>query len=197
MKRYEGFSATKSGRRKDLEPGGYVVKIMKAEDVHFQNGDCLMVSFEIAEGEKAGFFTEDYRNNTFDNKKWRGVHYLNQPQGDGSERDGWSVNAMNNFIAVLQESNPGFVWNWEPVERGDYAQLKGKLLGVLMGKVQWSYNGKTGWNTKCRAVIPAQDVRNGEFEIPADKPLAENRRTDAAVDSFTEELLDSDDDLPF
>lgn len=194
MKRYDGFEARRSMRREVLEPDGYVLKIMKAEDADFGNGPCLMISFDIAEGERQGFFARDYRQNTFENKKWRGVHYLNQPKGDGSEKDGWAVNAMNNFIAVLQESNPGFSWDWGPVERGDYGQLKGKLLGGLFGKVQWEWDGKTGWNTKCRSIIPAEDVRQGHFEVPADKPL-----NNSPLAASTAELAESltDEDLPF
>ena len=198
MKRYEGFQPRLSTARENLAPGGYVARIMKAEDVQFdRGGHALMVSFDIAEGEERGFFARDYKNNTFDNKKWRGVKYLSHPKGDGTEKDGWSVSAMNNFIGVLQESNPGFTWDWGPVEKGDYSQLKGKLLGVLYGKTEWSYNGKTGWNTKCRALIPAEDVRQGNFETPADKPLNQPATAQplSQADNMAAEL--TDDDLPF
>ncbi|MEY8313423.1 hypothetical protein AALA61_15950 [Oscillospiraceae bacterium 42-9] len=193
MKRYEGYQPVKSTHREILPPGGYVVKIMKVEDAAFANGPCLVVSFDIAEGEKAGFYTADYRGNTFENKKWRGVHFLNRPAGDGSERDGWAVHAMNNFVAVLQESNPGYTWDWGPIEAGDYSQLKGKLLGALMGRVEWEYEGKTGWNTKCRAFLPAQDIRAGDFQIPEDKPLS--KKTSAQPVDIAG--FDSDNDLPF
>lgn len=198
MKRYEGFAAQKSGRREHLAPGGYVVKIMKAEDVSFSNGPCLMLSFDIAEGADKGFFLRDYRQNTYDNKKWRGVHYLNQPCGDGSEKDSWAIHAMNNFIAVVQESNPGFTWDWGPVEMGDYSQLKGKVLGALFGQVEWEYNGKTGWATKCRGLITAQDVRDGNFTTPADKPLHQSRQPAQPVSTQDSSgSLEDDDDLPF
>lgn len=194
MNQYNGFAAQKSGRREALPPDGYVVKIMGVEEKNFSNGPCLVVSYDIAEGNNAGFFANDYRSNTFENKSWRGVHFLNVPKGDGTERDGWAVNAMNNFIAVLQESNPGFEWNWDAVARSEYTALKGKLLGMLFGRVEWDYNGKTGWSTKSRAIIPAEDVRKGFFEIPADKPLNRSASTAPAARSSA---FDSDGDLPF
>ena len=193
MKRYEGYNPVRQARRQTLPPGGYVAVIKKAEETDLGNGPLLLVSFDVAEGEHRGFFAEDYRNNHFENKKWRGVHYLNQPQGDGTERDGWAVNAMNNFIAVLQESNPDFAWDWASVERGDYSQLRGKLLGVLFGMVQWEWEGKTGWNSKCRSLIPAQDVRAGDFETPADKPLS---TAASAGHTRVEARGDWQDDLP-
>lgn len=201
MKRYTGYMPKKSGRRELLPPGGYVAKVMKAEDRDFSNGPALMLSFDIAEGEHQGFFAEDYRSNTYDNKTWRGVTYLTQPKGDGTEKDGWAVNAMNNLVAVLQESNPGYAWDWGPIEQGDYSQLKGKLLGVLFGNVEWEYQGKTGWNTKCRALIPAEDVRAGQFEVPADKPLKGSSPSQSPgagkAEEWTEDAFSGDNDLPF
>lgn len=201
MKRYEGYNPVRQARRQTLPPGGYVAVIKKVEETDLGNGPLLLISFDVAEGEHRGFFAEDYRNNQFENKKWRGVHYLNQPRGDGTERDGWAVNAMNNFIAVLQESNPGFAWDWPSVERGDYGQLRGKLLGVLFGMVQWEWEGKTGWNSKCRSLIPAQDVRAGGFETPADKPLstaasAGHTRAPGGGQTRVEARGDWIDDLP-
>lgn len=194
MNQYNGFAAQKIGRRETLPPDGYVVKIMGVEEKNFSNGPCLVVSYDIAEGNNAGFFAADYRNNTFENKSWRGVHYLNVPKGDSTERDGWAVNAMNNFIAVLQESNPGFAWSWDAAARSDYTALKGKLLGMLFGRVEWEYNGKTGWSTKSRSIIPVDDVRKGLFEIPEDKPLNKPGSTAPAAQSSA---FDSDGDLPF
>ncbi len=194
MNQYSGFAAQKSGRRETLPPDGYVVKIMGVEEKSFSNGPCLMVSFDIAEGNNAGFFANDYRNNTFENKRWRGVHFLSVPKEDGTERDGWAVNAMNNFIAVLQESNPGFVWDWAAAAREDYSALKGRLMGVLFGRVEWKYNGETGWNTNSRAIIPVEDVRKGFFEIPADKPLNKGGSTAGPAQGSA---FDSDGDLPF
>lgn len=194
MKRYEGFAPHKMGHYEDLTPGGYVLKIMKAEDVEFENGPCLKLSFDIAEGEKQDFFAKDYRQNPFENRKWRGIHYLNQPKGDGSKNDGWAINSMNNFAGVLEESNPGFTWDWVPIEKGDYSQFAGKLMGGLFGKVEWKWDGKNGWKTKLRFIVPAEDVRQGDFEIPESKPL-----NNSPFAASTAELADSltDDDLPF
>lgn len=199
MRRYEGYSPVKSVRREVLPSGGYVIRIKTVKEITFSSGPCLAVLFDIAEGEKSNFFSTDFETNTYEDKKWRGVHYLNQPLGDGSERDGWAVNAMNNFVAVLHESNPGYTWNWGPIEAGDYSQLKGKLLGALMGRVQWEYQGKTGWNTKCRAFIPAQDVRDGHFEVPGDKELKRSARTQTSGAAADDDMsaFDDDDDLPF
>lgn len=206
MRRYEGFSPVRSSGRSLLPPGGYVIKIMKAEEMSFSGRATLMVSFDIDEGVHAGFYAADYRNNTYANKFWRGVHYLNIPKGDGSEQDGWAVNAMNNFIAVLQESNPGYAWSWEAAERGDYTALKGKRLGALMGRVEWAKNGKSGWDTKCRAIIPVDDIRAGDFQVPEDKLIKKNlfeaSRPASASGNEQQSLpdvawSDSDDDLPF
>lgn len=200
MKRYNGFMPVRSARRELLPPGGYVVMIAKAEDVTYSWGTVLLLSFDIAEGEHKGHFAADYKQNTYENKKWRGTYRLTQPAGDGSEKDGWAVNAMNNAIAVLQESNPGYTWDWEPVERGDYSQLKGKLMGVLFRNKEWEYDGKSGWTTECCSLIPAADIRDGNFSVPEDKLLAKTsakpEKKDEAGNGFVDNMMDFDD-LPF
>lgn len=202
MKRYDGFMPQKASHRELLPPGGYVAKIMKAEDLSYSWGEVLLLSFDVAEGEYAGHFASDYRQNTREDRKWRGTHRLTQPRGDGSERDGWAINAMNNAVAVIQESNPGYAWDWGPIERGDYSQLKGKLVGILYRRREWEWNGKTGWTTECCGLIPAQDVRDGSFAIPADKPLnskpgGSSSTAGGSWSAADIAAFDSDDDLPF
>lgn len=196
MRRYNGFEAKKSAVKENLPAGGYVAKIMGAEELHYTWGDVLLLSFDILEGDFRDFFAADYRGQDREDKKWRGTYRLNEPKDDGSEKDGWTKRAMNNAVAVLEESNPGYHWDWEPMERGDFNQLKGKIVGVLFRNKEWLYEGKTGWMTECCALTSADDIRKGKFTMPKDKPLPSDKRQPVSSDGFSERNA-VDDDLPF
>ena len=73
MKAFNGYEPKRSYVREQLPAGGYVVKIMDVKLVHNDWGDILLLSFDVEEGDKKGFFRDDYRGQTYEDKKWRGT----------------------------------------------------------------------------------------------------------------------------
>ena len=61
MKAFSGYEPKRSYVREQLPAGGYVVKIMDVKPVHNDWGDILLLSFDVEEGDKKGFFRDDYR----------------------------------------------------------------------------------------------------------------------------------------
>ena len=188
IKSYNGFKPERTTARETLPAGGYVAKIMDATVISYDWGDVLKVDFDIAEGEYKGFFANDYRNNTNDDKKWRGTYRINIPNESNQYFDS-QRKSFNNFIACLEETNNGFHWAW------DETALKGKGIGVLFRNKEWEYNGSTGWTTECCAVTTAKDIREGNFKLPKDKPL--KAKETVSTTSFSYALPAIDDDLPF
>jgi len=186
---FNGFKKEKisTAVREILPHGGYVGKILRAEIVNYSWGSQLVISYDITEGEYTGFFRKDWDNQNFENKKWRGTLKLGIPTGDGSDQDGWKVNAINNLAASLEESNAGYVWDW------DEAKLKGKMLGFLVREFEWSMNGNTGISTETSSCTDVETVRSGKFRIPKRRKL-KNTNTDDAPASA---VIDDPDDLPF
>lgn len=198
MKQFSGFEVKKSaGAREFLPVGGYVAKIMGAKEIQYDWGTVILISFDIAEGDFRDFFLTDYRAQDSEDKKWRGTYRLREPNEDGSEKDNWTIRAFNNAVAVLEESNNGYHWNWTPIESGDFSQLKGKLVGVLYRNEEWSMNGNTGWSTKCCALASVEDIRKGKFRMPKDKPLKTTKTSSDTMSSLPQDVIVSDDDLPF
>lgn len=199
MKRYTGYEAKKSTSREYLPAGGYVAKIKAAEEISYDWGTVLVLSFDISEGEKKDFFAQDYRSQDTEDKKWRGTFRLTEPRDDGSEKDQWAKRSFNNMVAVLEESNPGYHWDWAPIENGDFSQFKDKAVGVLFRNAEWKNKetGNTGWKTECCTLIPVEDIRQGKFKMPKDKPLSPPKKAASKnpIDISAEEL--TDDDLPF
>ena len=190
IKSYNGFKPERTTARETLPAGGYVAKIMDATVISYDWGDVLKVDFDIAEGEYKGFFATDYRNNTNDDKKWRGAYRINIPNESNQYFDS-QRKSFNNFIACLEETNNGFHWAW------DETALKGKGIGVLFRNKEWEYNGSTGWTTECCAVTTAKDIREGNFKMPKDKPLKAKAANTGVNSETTFAPVDDDADLPF
>ncbi|MBR0161922.1 MAG: hypothetical protein IJQ02_11665 [Oscillospiraceae bacterium] len=192
MKRFEGFEAKKAGGAREILPvGGYVCEIKSAKVEEYRGGEysSLVLAIDVTEGKYAGFFRRDYDNNDREDRKWRGVYRISLPKDDGSEQDGWTKRIFGNFIWAVQESNPGYVWDWEE------KKLKGKQLGVLFRNKEWEYNGRTGWTTEAAGAVSVDALRAGEFKLPKDKPLKNHPVTSSGFYAEPEEAEDGD--LPF
>ena len=190
IKSYNGFKPERTTTRETLPAGGYVAKIMDATVINYDWGDVLKVDFDIAEGEYKGFFATDYRNNTNDDKKWRGTYRINIPNESNQYFDS-QRKSFNNLIACLEETNSGFHFDW------DESKLKGKGIGVLFRNKEWEYNGSTGWTTECCTVTTAKDIREGNFKMPKDKPLKAKAANTGAYSETAFVPVDDDSDLPF
>ena len=190
IRSYNGFKAERTATKEILPAGGYVAKIMDASVIKYDWGEVLKIDFDIAEGEYKGFFTNDYRTNTSDNKKWRGNYRINIPNENNQYFDS-QRKSFNNLIACLEETNAGYHFDW------DEAKLKGKGIGVLFRNKEWEYNGSTGWTTECCAVTTAKDIREGNFKMPKDKPLKAKAANSGAYSETAFAPVDDDADLPF
>jgi len=192
IKQYNGAKAQRRAARELLPAGGYVAKILDAKVQSYDFGDMLVLSFDITEGPYSGFFKRDYNANPNEDKKWRGTFRLSIPKDDGTERDEWSKNSFNGFIYSIEDSNPGYTWDWNET------MLKGKMIGVLFRNKEWEFRGDHGWTTECCSVDAVSVIREGKFKQPKDKPLkaSSSAAAPAAASSFTD-LIDDDGTLPF
>jgi hypothetical protein len=187
MKKYDDVKAERTSSGREMLPaGGYVCQILSACVESGEWGDTLVITHDVCEGEFSGIFKCDYDNNTREDKKWRGTYRLRLPKDDGTESDGWKKRSLGNFIWAVEQSNPGYAWNW------DEKTLKGKKVGLLYRNKEWEYNGRSGWTTEAAGSESIDNIRNGKFKMLKDKPLPEK----PAVPVFTEDVED-DGELPF
>ena len=142
-----------------LEAGGYVVMIQKVED-HPADG-YLDLTIDIAEGEHAFMYS-----GLPESDDWR--HTYRRYYEGGAEP------FFKQFLEALEISNRGKfnIAAWE--QRCDEREFVGLELGVIFQKRIFTKKsgknaGKDGWNLNWFASIPAQDIRNGDFSVPADK----------------------------
>ena len=189
MKKFDVEIKRNASSSEPLPAGGYVAKIMNAEVKEYSWGEVLVISFDIAEGEYKDFFATQYRENTNEDKKWKGNFRLTVPQ-EGNQYFDSQKRTFGNCLACIEESNSGYNWDWNETA------LKGKIVGVLFRNKEWEMDGSTGWTTECCTFTTADDVRNGKFKMPKDKPLKNKPVETKPVTIDFEEITDNED-LPF
>ena len=191
MKAFNGLEIKKSvSASEPLPAGGYVAKILNAKVEKYSWGEVLVISFDIAEGEYKDFFSKQYKENTREDKKWKGNFRLTVPQESNQYFDS-QKRTFGNAIWAIEESNPGYHWDWNE------AALKGKMVGVLFRNFEWAMDdGRSGWSTECCTFVSVEDVQTGNFKHPKDKPL--KRKESYSSNQFSEMVeIDSTEDLPF
>ena len=191
MKAFNGLEIKKSvGASAPLPAGGYVAKILNAKVEEYNWGEVLVISFDVADGEYKDFFSKQYRENTREDKKWKGNFRLTVPN-EGNQYFDSQKRTFGNAIWAIEESNSGYHWDWNE------DSLKGKMVGVLFRNFEWEMDdGRSGWSTECCTFVSVEDVRTGNFKQPKDKPL--KRKESYSSNQFSEMVeIDSTEDLPF
>ena len=176
MKAFDGYDEVKVnnfGER--LKLGGHICKILevkieeltsKADGKKFEQ---LIIKFDIeAPDEQAGFynkkFVEDAKADAL-KAKWKGFHRISIPT---NESEDYIKSSFKAFTTSVEESNPGYKWNWEE------NTLVGKVFGGIFGLEEFvATDGNILTSTKIRYVRSVAKVE--EADIPkvklADKSL--------------------------
>ena len=173
-----------------LPAGAYYCKIMSVEETESkEHKPMLKISLDIAEGEFKDYYTNSYKSDTRDNKRWGCI--VNQLYKDS---DGNTSRGFKTFITSIEESNNACVM-W-----GDKfcANLKGKTIGGLFRREEYINNqNKSAWSTKCESFRSIQTIAKGVPTL-ADKPLAQSATGPYSFNQATPMAPAlGDDDLPF
>ena len=197
MRPFNNYDTTQTiSARAQLPVGAYICQILKAEEKVYSSSKGewhkLEVSFDICEGEHKDFYANDYRSQSGEDKKWKGVLRMNIPSDDGSDADNWAKRSFKTNILAIEESNNGYHWDWNE------AQLKGKTVGIVFRSEEWEYNGKRGWRTAPFKMVPAADVKSGNIKIPDPKPLNGKAASQASTAADLSDFVEvASADLPF
>lgn len=200
MYKPNGFEqATSDSDYKRLKAGGYVCEIKDAKEVQgtSKNGNeyhVLELMFDICEGEFANYFTKQYKANKLRNEGKRETRWYGRHSVFFEEKENHMTSAQfKGFINAVENSNQGFRVNWS----ADYGQLKGKKIGLLFREEEYEspYDGSVKTRVSACKILNADQIRNGDFEIPQKKVLVRKSVT-AEYNGFTEASA-QDLDLPF
>lgn len=192
IKKFNDYDKTQSyGDYERLPKGGYVLKIQHVETLPGKNGgEYLKIAVDIEGGDYHHYFMQDWKNQTGEDKKWRCNYLLNIPEDDGTERDGWTKRKFKTFTEALEESNPGYHFDW------DERKFVGKLIGGLFNEREYEgADGSIRKVTNLAQVCTVEKIKSGNYKLPEDKLLV---RTAPAADTGFMDIPAGDmDELPF
>lgn len=168
MKPFSGFESKNnvSGGYPSLPAGCYVAQILGARVESGQYGDTMLMQVDIIEGEYLGYYRKQYESQQGSNfgQKYKGVYRLRVPADDGTERDQWAKNAFGGAMWAIEQSNPGYHWDWQE------GALKGKKVGIAVREHTKTFDsGNRGTFTEIAYLVDVESVRNGTARAPKAK----------------------------
>lgn len=115
--------------------GGHKGIIMGVEEYtsELTGNTSLKVSVDTAKDDiQPQYFTEQYKNDTRPDKKWSNsaIKYVSLKDDENC------VKMLKAFITSVENSNNGFVYDWNK----ELEQLKGKKVGLVFGLEEYSNN---------------------------------------------------------
>jgi len=187
----QGFSDFKA-----LPAGGYICQILKVEECKSSTGkDMIKIYLDIADGDFKEYYTNLYKSDTRQDKKWGCV--VNQLVYDNN---GATNRGFKSFVTSVEESNKNFKLVWGDKFAGCF---KGTFVGVLFGREEYlNSQGSKKWITKPRFFRGVDTIKAGDYTVPEDKPLTSTDNLPAGFDEFVPPQHNSGaagagDDLPF
>lgn len=190
FKKPKDYDNVRVGEPRILPAGGYICKILKAEETTSRTGKpMLKVFFDICDGEFDGYFKDMYQNwkaasDDPQSVKWpfSGTKWILFYDNEGkTNRD------FKSFCTALEDSGIT-VWRGDTFDVG---ALKDANVGTIFRREEHEYNNARSWRTVPFGFRSVRTVEEGTYNVPADKALPEPVLSD--TDSF-EQL---DEDLPF
>lgn len=180
IENYENVQAS-SGEFARPTAGGYICKIVDVEDIpldpNTNKGDYLRIEYDIADGD-----FKDYYKEQFD--RWGGTWIASLIRSYKEKAQGM----FKHFTNCIEASNAGYEWDWN--EKG----LIGKFVGLVLGEEE--YENKSG-EIKTKLIVSqvktVEEIKNGDFKVPAPKKLT----TQSSTNDFVPLAPAVDSDLPF
>lgn len=190
MQPFKDYETTQAYTDSERLPSGYYIGVIKnAEEVQNRNGGSrLEIAVEITEGDFANYFTNDYRSQTRENKRWRGILSLFTPTDDGSERDGWTKRTFKTAITAIEESNSNYHWDWNE------KALKGLKIGFAVRREEYEPDK---WATKVFRLVSIEAVKGGKLKPVEDKPMKDGASVSTSAATSGDFTPVDNEDLPF
>ena len=163
-----------------VTPGGYVCGITAVEDK--PDKEYLRLEYDIAEGD-----FKNYYRNLYNSKGFWGANFIR------SYKDK-ALPFFKAFITAVEKSNKGYKWD------NDESKLKRKLVGLVLAEEEYlSKDGEKKTRLYVAKITNVDNIRKGEFEVPALKKLAGSSESSSPIDNLAgfEDASSNDDDVPF
>ena len=177
---YKNFEAKQSKGFLTVPPAGaYVAEIKNVNVIEPTDRNprtVLELIVDISEGEYTHRYKDlfDENKNRFGDANYRGTFRITVPTEQDDEEDNWVKRKFEDQMWAIQESNPGYAWDW------DEKKLKMKKVGISVRNRIYEYNGKTRSTTEIGRLEIVQDVRDGKIKPMKDRDQTQNKTADSA-----------------
>ena len=201
MKAFNGYDEARKqadlvGSAK-LPAGAYVCKVKQVRYETNENGDRIVMAFDVSEGEYKNFFQKQFEANTSEDKKWKGRVNIFVPKDDGTESDGFTKKSFAGWTSSFEKSNEGYKWDWNE------NSWVGLTIGIVFGETGTRIDGKDVIYTEARFGVDAKLVRDGK--APEAKFKAKNgyngsnpaASASGSDDSFMKIPASGKEEIPF
>ena len=161
-----------------LAPGGYVAKITDADD-HFNPSDeYVEVVWDVAEGDKAGYYSDEWgqRNTWALSTRW---YYRDNCTGIFRSR-----------LRALEESNPGkfYIDRWE-VTCDPRAWIGLEFGAIIQKRLYTKRDGSDGEALEIVRVVSADKIRKGDYTLPEPRDARKAKPTQAKpADAYSSDI---------
>ena len=182
---YDGFEARRSNFIQLPPPGAYVAEIqaVRTEQSYNKDRDEIVLMIEITEGEFAGQYHkvfEEQKERFGDSVEYRGTFKL-RPYLPSD--DAWVKSSFEGNIWAIQESNPGYAWDW------DESKLKGKKVGISIRKTLYTGNdGSDKETTEIGRLESIDDVKAGKCKLMKERDGRKKGGTSSKPTDVTDEV---------
>lgn len=171
-----------------LAPGGYIVRIVGVNDTYTEGNEnkCYLdIVYDIAEGEEAGRYADD----------WGKTHpYAHQCR---QWYEGKHEGRFKFFLNCLEVSNKGRFSAADWAKTCDESKLVGLEFGiVLQKKLDTNTKGEDTEFLEDRGVYASQDIRSGDFKLPEPRNVREGIPAAAPMAAPVVDTV-YDEDIPF
>mgnify|MGYP003289861215 CR=1 FL=1 len=183
-----------------LELGGHkgVIKSVEEYTSAISGNTSLKIEIDTAADDKQpGYFQKQFDENTNMDKKWStgGTKYVSLKQDENC------IKMLKAFITSVENSNNGFVYDWNK----EVDQLKGKKVGLVFGLEEYQNDkGETKTATKLtqfrsidkvdNAKIPNVRLLNGSY-IEYDKYNSNTTTNNSNPFNELDDMVEITDDI--
>lgn len=177
---YKNFEAKQSKGFLTVPPAGaYVAEIKNVNVIEPTDRNprtVLELIVDISEGEYTHRYKDlfDENKNRFGDANYRGTFRITVPTEQDDEEDNWIKRKFEDQMFAIQESNPGYAWDW------DEKRLKMKKVGISVRNRIYEYGGKTRSTTEIGRLEIVQDVRDGKIKPMKDRDQTQGKTADSA-----------------
>lgn len=177
---YKNFEAKQSKGFLTVPPAGaYVAEIKNVNVIEPTDRNprtVLELIVDISEGEYTHRYKDlfDENKNRFGDANYRGTFRITVPTEQDDEEDNWIKRKFEDQMFAIQESNPGYAWDW------DEKRLKMKKVGISVRNRIYEYSGKTRSTTEIGRLEIVQDVRDGKIKPMKDRDQTQGKTADSA-----------------